>query len=157
MSIVLAPPLLAELLLLLVPLLQPAAAKAMTINAAIAVVRPIVFLSINWVARLPRSTLRVMWRRFRISSAAAPGQGAGAAKPQVGQGGDRLSVPADRAKVARRGGGLKRCRVTALAAAVNSGSPSRISLAGAARQEIRAARAAEVSPRPESWPGCAAA
>jgi len=50
MSTVLAPPLLAELLLpllLLVPLLQPTAARAMTINAAIAVVRPIVFLSIN--------------------------------------------------------------------------------------------------------------
>ena len=123
MSIVLVPPLLlAELLLLLVPLLQPTAAKAMTINAAIAVVRPIVFLSIL-VARLLRSTLRVVRRRFRLSSAAAPGQGAGAARPEGGQGGDRLSVRADRAKVVRRGGGLKRRGVTALAAALNSGSP----------------------------------
>jgi hypothetical protein len=79
MSIVLAPPLLAELLLLLllVPLLQPTAAKAMTINAAIAVVRPIVFLSI---LGCPAATERAEGSvaPVRLSSATAPGQGADA-------------------------------------------------------------------------------
>ena len=95
MSIVLAPPLLAELLLvllllLLVPLLQPTAAKAMTINAAIAVVRPIVFLSILGCPAATEHTEGTV-APVRLSSAAAPGQGADAVKPQCGQGGDRLS------------------------------------------------------------------
>ena len=84
------------LLLLLLLLLQPTAAKAIAVKAAIAVVRLMIFLSSFEVVRLPRS---VVTGRVRAHGLAAAGDGRSDEVPYGG----RTALGADPGPGERRG------------------------------------------------------